>query len=312
MTNMHWQSYINGFRAHLMLERGLSVHTVAAYLRDIEKLAGFCGESGRSKAPSEVGMSDLLDFLKLLNGLGLGRRSQARLLSALKTFFKYLIIENVIAENPTALIEGPKLLRDIPATLTVAEVRRMLHAVDVSTPHGLRNRAMLETLYACGIRVSELCTLRTQHIYPDLGFIKVLGKGNKERLVPIGEDALRQIALYIAHVRDKLPVRSQADEPFLFLNRRGKKLSRVMVFNIVVETARAAGIKKQVSPHTFRHSFATHLIEGGADLKAVQEMLGHESILTTEIYTHLDNAYLRETLLRFHPSSRRFHVNEEE
>lgn len=312
MSNMHWEPYITGFRTHLLLERGLSAHTVAAYLGDIEKLAGFCGQSGRVKSPSEVDMPDLLQFLQVLAELGLGRRSQARLLSALKTFFKYLIVENVISGNPTALLEGPKLLRDIPSALTVAEVRRMLNVIDVSTPHGLRNRAMLETLYACGIRVSELCALRTRHIYPDLGFIKVLGKGNKERLVPIGEDALRQIALYTTHVRDKLPAIPQTDEPFLFLNMRGKKISRVMVFNIVVETARAAGIKKKVSPHTFRHSFATHLIEGGADLKAVQEMLGHESILTTEIYTHLDNTYLRETLLRFHPSSRRLRSNEEE
>ncbi|MEY4134530.1 MAG: site-specific tyrosine recombinase XerD [Saprospiraceae bacterium] len=312
MANKYWQPYINGFRAHLLLERGLSPHTVAAYLGDIEKLAGFCSQSGRSKAPSEIDMPDLLHFLQALNELGFGRRSQARLLSALKTFFKYLFVENVIAEDPTAQLEAPKLLRDIPSVLTVAEVQRMLRAIDVSTPHGLRNRAMLETLYACGIRVSELCALRTRHIYPDPGFIKVLGKGNKERLVPIGEDALRQIALYRTHVRDKLPLIPQADEPFLFLNKRGRKLSRVMVFNIVVETTRAAGIKKQVSPHTFRHSFATHLIEGGADLRAVQEMLGHESILTTEIYTHLDNAYLRETLLRFHPSNRRPHRQEEE
>lgn len=309
---MLWQSYIQGFRAHLLLERGLSENTIIAYVGDIGKLADFCSQPGRSKSPSDVQTQDLMDFLQVLSNLGLGRRSQARLLSAWKTFFKYLAMENLISQNPTELLEGPKILRAIPATLTVGEVRRILAAVDVSTPHGLRNRAILETLYACGIRVSELCALRLQHIHAELGFIKVLGKGNKERLVPIGEEALRQIELYRVHVRDKLPCIQPADEPFVFLNRRGKKLSRVMVFNIVVETAKAAGIKKTVSPHTFRHSFATHLIEGGADLKAVQDMLGHESILTTEVYTHLDNAFLRETLLRFHPSSRRSGGVEEE
>lgn len=309
---MLWQSCIQGFRAHLLLERGLSGNTISAYVADIAKLAEFCEQPGRAKSPSGVSTSDLLDFLKLLAELGLGRRSQARLLSALKTFYKYLAMENLITENPTELLEGPRILRTIPVTLTVGEVRRILGAVDVSTPHGLRNRAILEILYACGIRVSELCALRTLHVNAELGFIKVLGKGNKERLVPVGEEALRQIELYKIHVRNKLPSIPAADEPYLFLNRRGKKLSRVMVFNIVVETARAAGIKKQVSPHTFRHSFATHLIEGGADLKAVQDMLGHESILTTEVYTHLDNAFLRETLLRFHPSSRRQSGGEEE
>ncbi len=309
---MPWQSSIQGFRAHLLLERGLSANTIAAYVGDIAKLADFCCQPGRSRTPSTVQTEDLLDFLQMLAEIGLGRRSQARLLSALKTFYKYLAMENLIVQNPTELLEGPRILRTIPATLTVAEVRRILAAVDVSTPHGLRNRAILETLYACGIRVSELCALRTRNINTELGFIIVLGKGNKERLVPIGEEALRQIELYKVHVRDQLPSIQPADEPFLFLNRRGKKLSRVMVFNIVVETARAAGIKKPVSPHTFRHSFATHLIEGGADLKAVQDMLGHESILTTEVYTHLDNAFLRETLLRFHPSSRHYGGGEEE
>lgn len=306
-----WQAYANGFRAHLLLERGLSPHTIAAYLSDVHKLEEFCALSGLDAGPADLQPAHLLQFLQFLNELGLGRRSQARLLSAIKTFYKYLTLENLIQEDPTSLLEGPKLMRAIPVTLTFSEVQRILGAIDQSTPHGLRNRAILETLYACGIRVSELCDLRIHHIYKEAGFIKVLGKGNKERLVPIGEDALKFIGFYRTHVRDKLPAIKQGHEPYLFLNRRGQRLSRVMVFHIVKEAAQAAGIRKPVSPHTFRHSFATHLIEGGADLKAVQDMLGHESILTTEIYTHLDNAFLRETLMRFHPANRRIRSEEE-
>ena len=302
---MNWQPTINGFRAYMLLERSLSPHTIEAYLGDVGKLAQFITLSGQELSPAQVETDTLSAFFKHLNELGLGARSQARLLSALKTFYKYLLAENIVQTDPTELLEGPRLPRHIPEVLSFEEIQRMLELIDLSTPHGVRNRAMLETLYACGLRVSELVELRLSNLYLDIGFVKVTGKGDKERIVPIGEDAVKHIRLYLEGVRQGMMNIHKDHANYLFLNRRGKKLTRVMVFLVIKEAAAMAGIDKNVSPHTFRHSFATHLIEGGADLKAVQDMLGHESIITTEIYTHLDTEYLRETVLQFHPMNRR-------
>ena len=302
---MNWQPTLKGFRSYLLLERSLSEHTIEAYLRDLGKLTRFLEIKGYELGPQQIVVGHLEEFIRWLNELGLGARSQARLLSALKTFFKFALIEDIVEDDPTVLLEGPRLARKIPEVLTYEEIQRMMGVIDHSQPHGVRNRAMLETLYACGLRVSELIELRLSNLYMDIGFIKVIGKGNKERIVPIGEEAIKHIGFYLVGVR-RLQGNIHPDHAnFLFLNRRGKKLSRVMVFMVVKELAELAAIEKKVSPHTFRHSFATHLIEGGADLKAVQDMLGHESILTTEIYTHLDTDFLRETILSFHPRNNR-------
>lgn len=300
----YWQPLLHGFEAYLLLERGLSDNTREAYLRDIRKLAEYTRLSQSAQTLAQLDTEVLRGFLVFLNELGLGARSQARMLSAIKTFYRYLALEQLVSDNPTELLEGPRLPQHLPEVLSTEEVQQLLSAIDLSTPHGLRNRAMLETLYACGIRVSELCNLQHSQVYAEAGFIRVIGKGNKERWVPIGAEALKFIGFYVQHVRNHLPAIAEDQSDFLFLNRRGRRLSRVMVFEIVREAAANAGIERTVSPHTLRHSFATHLVEGGADLKAVQEMLGHESILTTEIYTHLDQAYLRDTLLRFHPRQR--------
>ncbi len=298
---MTWSAHLKSFQNYLMLERALSDNTLAAYRRDLEKLLTFLEIKEYELSPEEIEVTHLQEFILWINELGLGARSQARLLSALKTFYRYLLIEDLVEADPTELLEGPRLSRKIPEVLTYDEVQRILEAIDLSTDHGVRNRAMLETLYACGLRVSELIELRLSNLFPDIGFIKVIGKGDKERIVPIGEEAVKHIELYLEGVRRPMMNIKKGHENILFLNRRGRGLSRVMVFNIVKEAARDAGIAKNVSPHTFRHSFATHLIEGGADLKAVQDMLGHESIITTEIYTHLDTDYLRETIMMYHP-----------
>jgi len=297
----NWRPHINGFKAYLLLERSLSENTIDAYLRDVGKLAEFLALAEYDLSPEKLTVDHLSQFLHSLNDLGLGARSQARLISAIKTFYKYLLMEDMIQVDPTSLLEGPRLPRKIPEVLAYEEIQNMIAAIDLSEAHGVRNRAMLETLYACGLRVSELIDLRMSNLYLDIGFVKVLGKGNKERIVPIGEEAVKHIGLYIEGVRRRMMNIDPEHSNFLFLSRRGRQLSRVMVFMIVKACAKLAGIEKNVSPHTFRHSFATHLIEGGADLKAVQDMLGHESILTTEIYTHLDNDYLRETILSYHP-----------
>ena len=301
---MNWMPSINGFKAYLMLERSLSGNTIEAYLRDLNKLVQYLNIREYQLSPFDIQTHHLEEFILWLNDIGLGARSQARLLSALKTFYKYLLVEDLIENDPTNLLEGPRLMRKIPEVLNYEEIQTMLSAIDLSHPHGVRNRAMLETLYACGLRVSELINLKLSNLYLDIGFIKVLGKGNKERIVPIGEEAARHIGLYLEGVRRSQTNIHPDHANVLFLNRRGKKLSRVMVFMVVKELAEQIGLKKNVSPHTFRHSFATHLIEGGADLKAVQDMLGHESIITTEIYTHLDTDYLKETILSFHPRNK--------
>lgn len=291
------------FRAWLLLERGLSERTAEAYIADLSKLAQFAELRGWPSNPIGYSREQLETFLRWLGEMGIAERSQARILSGIKSFYHFLRVEDLLREDPTEQLEAPRLGRHLPTVLDVAEIDAMLAAIDHSTPEGMRNRAMLETLYACGLRVSELCGLRLQDLYAEAGVLRVRGKGNKERLVPIGQTALRHIALYVQPVRSTIAAKP-GHEAFLFLSRRGEGLSREMVFRIVQGLAKAAGIARPVSPHTFRHSFATHLIEGGADLKAVQDMLGHESITTTEIYTHLDTEYLRETIYSFHPRGR--------
>ncbi len=296
---MDWHSAIQGFKQYLLLEKALSSHSIQAYISDVEKLSLYAAQQPARPSPEKMKISDVEHFLAWIQDF-VGERSQARILSGIKAFYKFLLIEDLITDNPVELIEGPKLPRKIPDVLNVEEIERIFAAVDLSQDQGHRDRAIVETLYACGLRVSELCDLLLSNVYQEDGFIRVIGKGNKERLVPIGQTALEQIQFYILNYRNSLP-KVRGHEDFLFLNRFGKRLSRVSIFNLVKSLAAKAGIHKAISPHTFRHSFATHLVEGGANLRAVQEMLGHESITTTEIYTHLDIHYLRETIARFHP-----------
>ncbi len=284
----------------MQLERSLSGNSVSAYEHDIEKLFQYIQTVNFQGGPDKVQLNDLQGFLKWVNELGMSARSQARLLSGIKSFYKYLLLENVVNDDPTTLLEGPKLGRKLPDFLTVEEINAIIAAIDLSKPEGERNRAMLETLYSSGLRVSELVGLKKSNLHAEIGLLRITGKGNKERLVPVGSVALKQIATYENAYRSHLNIKP-GNEDFLFLNRRGAKLSREMIFMIIKDLVKIAGIKKSISPHTFRHSFATHLIEGGADLRAVQEMLGHESITTTEIYTHLDREYLRSTIMQFHP-----------
>ncbi len=301
---MIWVNYIKGFKVYLKLEKSLSDNSIDAYLHDIEKLLQFFEISNKDIPPEKVTSDDLHSFIKYINEIGLSATSQARIISGLKAFFKYLLLEDLITQSPAELLEAPKTGRKLPDTLSVEEINNLIDAIDLSKPEGTRNKAMLETLYGCGLRVSELINLKISNIFFKEGFIKITGKGNKERLVPIGNVALKNIKIYIENIRNKQEVKKDFTD-ILFLNRRGARLSRVMVFLIIKELAERTGLKKTISPHTFRHSFATHLIEGGADLRAVQEMLGHESITTTEIYTHLDREYLREAILSFHPMVKR-------
>lgn len=301
---MNWNDHIKEFGLFLKLEKSLSPNSVEAYTRDIGKLVSFLEFKGETLEPAEIALDHLTEFLAWINEVGLSAGSQARIVSGIKSFFRYLLLEEVIEADPTSLLEIPRIGRKLPEVLSIEEIDDILAELDLSRPADRRNLAMLEVLYSCGLRVSELVNLRLSHVYFDRGFIRVTGKGDKERLVPIGTKALREIRNYLPD-RNALPKIKKEDEDILFLNRRGGRLSRVMVFTLIKELASAAGIKKNISPHTFRHSFATHLIDGGADLRAVQEMLGHESILTTEIYTHLDRQYLRDAILRFHPRSGR-------
>jgi integrase/recombinase XerD len=296
-----WAAEKKGFKAWLQLEKSLSDHSVEAYLRDIEKLTQFFSLHQTASSIENIRLTDLQAFLKWIGGLGMTASSQSRIISGIRSFFKYCLQENLVKQDPTLLLETPKLRRSLPDFLSVDEINRIVMAIDLSKPEGERNRAILETMYSCGLRVSELVSLRISSLYPELGFIKVIGKGDKERLVPIGNTALKFIDIYRGQIRVYAQIK-KGNEDILFLNRRGAGLSRQMIFILLKELVREAGIKKTVSPHTFRHSFATHLVEGGADLRAVQEMLGHESITTTEIYTHLDRAYLRETLQKYHPA----------
>ena len=296
-----WETYKKGYKAWLQLEKSLSGNSVEAYLRDIDKLTEFLQDAHLSKKPDEIELKDLQRFVKWIGNLGMTASSQSRIISGVRSFYKYCSIENIVNKNPTVLLEAPKLKRALPDVLTFEEIEEIIAQADLSKPEGTRNKAILETLYSCGLRVSELVNLRLSCLYLDVGFIRVIGKGDKERLVPIGRSAVKYINIYRKEVRVHIPV-SKGNEDILFLNRRGSKLTRVMIFIMLKELVKRAGIKKSISPHTFRHSFATHLVEGGADLRAVQEMLGHESITTTEIYTHLDREYLRETLHKFHPA----------
>jgi integrase/recombinase XerD len=302
---VNWPLHIRHFVNYLKLERSLSNNSIDAYARDIQKLHQFMEIRNPSVNPLKITSGHLQQFLVFLNELGLSAHSQARIISGIRAFYKYLLFEELIENDPTALIEGPKLGRKLPDTLSYPEIENLLDAIDLSTPEGGRNRAMLEVLYSSGLRVSELVELKLNDIHADIGFLRVTGKGNKERLVPIGREALKFVNVYIREIRGLRPLKPVAKgfETHVFLNRNGRKLTRVMVFTIIKNLARKIALNKNVSPHTFRHSFATHLIEGGADLRAVQEMLGHESITTTEIYTHLDRDYLRQVIKEFHPRS---------
>jgi len=303
IINMIWKTYIKGFKSYLQLEKSMSKHTIVAYMNDVEKLRSYVERHLDNKPPATITLKDLEAFVVWINGFNISDQSQARILSGIRAFYKYLLIEDEISEDPTELLEGPRLRRKIPDVLSYDEIATIFSHMDMSLDHVQRNRAILETLYACGLRVSELIGLRLSGYFPDRGFVKVVGKNNKERIVPIGEEAIKFIDLYISNIRSHLSI-AKGFEDFIFLNRRGKPLSRVMIFMIIKEAVAVAGISKNVSPHTFRHSFATHLVEGGADLRAVQDMLGHESITTTEIYTHLDRSYLRETIINFHPRAK--------
>jgi integrase/recombinase XerD len=298
-----WDSYKKGFKAWLQLEKSLSDNSVAAYGRDVEMFTQYLQEKKLSKNPSAVLLKDLQSFLKWITGLGMTANSQARIISGIRSFYKYCLLENISQTDPTGMLEAPKLKRSLPDTLSFEEIEKIIAAIDLSQPAGGRNKAIIETMYSCGLRVSEVVNLKISQLYLDVGFIRVLGKGDKERLVPIGKSAIKYINIYKKTIRVHIAVQS-GNEDILFLNNRGSKLSRVMIFYIIKDLAKKAGIKKSVSPHTFRHSFATHLVEGGADLRAVQEMLGHESITTTEIYTHLDREFLRKTLEKHHPAFR--------
>jgi len=299
---MYWKPYIQGYKSFLALEKSLSQNSIKAYEHDVMKLVQFLEFKKYNLSAKEVEMLHLQEFLKWINELGMSATSQARVISGIRSFYKYLLLENELNNDPTTLIESPKLGRKLPDTLSVDEINKIIDAVDLSLREGQRNKAMLETLYSCGLRVSELVNLRISNLFFNDGFVKVIGKGDKERLVPIGSVAIKQINIYKNEMRVHLPIKKEAED-ILFLNRRGAKLTRVMIFTIIKNLVAKIGLKKKISPHTFRHSFATHLIEGGADLRAVQEMLGHESITTTEIYTHLDREYLRSAIIQFHPRS---------
>jgi integrase/recombinase XerD len=296
-----WEPYKKGFKAYLQLEKSLSDNSVEAYLRDVEKLTEFLQSQHNLLTPEQVQLKDLQRFLRFITELGMTATSQARIISGLRGFYKYCLLEHITKIDPTVLMEAPKLKRALPDVLTFEEIEAIIAQIDLSKPEGGRNKAILETMYSCGLRVSELVNLKISNLYTDAGFIKVLGKGDKERLVPIGRSAIKYINIYRGDIRIHMTIKPGNDD-ILFLNRRGSKLSRVMIFLMLKDLVKQAGITKNISPHTLRHSFATHLVEGGADLRAVQEMLGHESITTTEIYTHLDREYLRKTLQNFHPA----------
>lgn len=298
-----WNSYRKGFMMHLQLEKSLSPNTVEAYSLDLEKLIQFVMAKDIQGGPASITLEHLQEYLKWITELGMSERSQSRIISGIKSFYRFCIQEQITNTDPTELLSAPKLKKVLPDTLTFEEIEQLIQQIDLSKLEGQRNKAMLETLYSCGLRVSELTNLKISHLYLDIGFVRVIGKGDKERLIPIGSDAIKHILIYLKEVRVHVETK-KGNEDILFLNRRGAALTRVMIFYIIKDLALKAGITKIISPHTFRHSFATHLVEGGADLRAVQEMLGHESITTTEIYTHMDRNFLRDTLNRYHPGFR--------
>ena len=295
-----WEPYKKGFLMYLQLEKSVSPNTIEAYTLDLDKLIQFLQLKDLQYGPNDVNLALLQDYIKWIAELGMSERSQARIISGIKAFYKYCMQEQISQVDPTELLVAPKLKKKLPDTLTFEEIELLIGQIDLSTPEGTRNKAMLETLYSCGLRVTELINIRRSHLYLDIGFIRVIGKGDKERLIPIGTEAIKHLQIYLQEIRFKMNEK-KGNEDIAFLNRRGGKLSRTMVFYIIKELAQEANLKKNISPHSFRHSFATHLVEGGADLRAVQEMLGHESITTTEIYTHLDRNFLRDTLNRYHP-----------
>jgi integrase/recombinase XerD len=298
---MNWAIYKKGFKAFLQLEKSLSAHSVEAYLRDIDKLTQYFESIGKEIGPADVTLKDLQTFIQSIGAMEMAATSQARIISGIKSFFKYCILEQICTNNPTTLLPTPKTRRKLPDVLSFEEIEQLIGHIDLSKPEGGRNKAILETMYSSGLRVTEAIHLKISCLYLDVGFIRVIGKGDKERLVPIGSDAIKYIKLYKDTIRvHQTPAKDCED--ILFLNNRGKGLSRVMIFYIIKDLMLKTGIKKSISPHSFRHSFATHLVEGGADLRAVQEMLGHESITTTEIYTHMNREFLRDTLDRFHPA----------
>jgi len=295
---MTWQILSKSYGTYLRIEKGLSENSCIAYLQDLTKLQDFC--SAKGILPNEISFNHLKEFVAVLYDFGLSARSQARIISGIKQFFSFLLVESIISIDPSELLEQPKIGRKLPEVLTVEEIDSLIGAVDVSKPEGHRNRAILETLYSCGIRVSELVNLSLSDLFFDEGYLRVIGKGNKERLVPVSKKVEKEIQFYVENQRKSIPV-CKGDENIVFLNRRGNRLTRVMIFTIIKNLSEKIGLKKSVSPHTFRHSFATHLLEGGANLRAIQEMLGHESITTTEIYTHMDQRFLRDAILTFHP-----------
>ena len=301
MNSTHWDIYKKGFKAFLQLEKSLSVHSVEAYLRDIDKFAQYLYDEVGAISPAEVSLKHLQSFIQTIGKLEMAPSSQARIISGIKSFFKYCLLEQIITVNPTTLLPTPKIQRKLPDVLSFEEIEQLINAIDLSKPEGGRNKAILEVMYSSGLRVTEAINLKISSLYLDVGFIRVIGKGDKERLVPIGSDAIKYIKLYKETMRVHQTPAKVCDD-ILFLNNRGKALSRVMIFYIIKDLIQKTGIQKTISPHSFRHSFATHLVEGGADLRAVQEMLGHESITTTEIYTHINREYLRDTLDRFHPA----------
>ncbi|MGV8113805.1 MAG: site-specific tyrosine recombinase XerD [Lentimicrobium sp.] len=297
---MEWDIYIKGYRAYMQVERSMPANTVSAYLRDVEKLAGFLNTGQRVVQPSCVRPEHLQEFISTIAGIGVAASSQARIISGIRSFFKYLLLENEIRNDPTELVEMPRIGRKLPEVLTKDEVERLLGIVDLSTPTGERNKAIVEVLYGCGLRVSELINLRIADLHYEEYYLTVTGKGDKQRIVPLGNAASSQLRRYIREVRIHQNIK-KGQEQYIFLNKSGSRLTRAMIFHIIKKLAGVAGIKKSISPHTFRHSFATHLVENGADLRAVQEMLGHASITTTEIYTHIDREYLRQNILKYHP-----------
>lgn len=294
--------YLSSFKNYLKLERSLSGNSIEAYLGDLNKLFQYFESVDQTPQVKDITSDDLKQFLSWINELGMLPSTQARVVSGLKAFFNFLMLEEIITTDPSALLESPRQVKHLPDTLAIHEINGMIGAIDASKPEGMRNKAILETLYGCGLRVSELSNLKISDVFEENEFIRILGKGNKERLVPIGQTALKYINIYLRESRVHVPIK-KGHEDYIFLNRSGTRLSRISVFSIIKALALKSGIKKSISPHTFRHSFATHLIEGGADLRAVQEMLGHSSITTTEIYTHLDRDYLRGIITEFHPRS---------
>ena len=300
--SLNWNSSIKGFKSYLKLERSLSANSVEAYIHDIEKLVQFLDYKKIDATPDKITLQQLKAFVQWVNELGMTATTQSRVISGIRSFYKYLLVEDLVDNDPATLLEAPKLSRKLPGVLNIEEIDKLIAAVDLSKAEGERNKAIIESLYSCGLRVSELVNLKLSCLYFEIGYIKVIGKGDKERIIPIGNSAIKQITIYLDHIRIHQHIKP-GNEDVLFLNRRGAKLTRVMIFTIIKDLAKKINLKKIISPHTFRHSFATHLIEGGADLRAVQEMLGHESITTTEIYTHLDREYLRSAIIQFHPRS---------